>query len=140
MKRAFAAMQLLHLSGRPAAEDMGAVSDAWIRVILASGVTESDRDGVIKAFELLMQECEKWPAPAALIKRIERKERKVVMVPRIEHKKPVITEVGKKILSEIKKTLENAPCFDRTWINGTKSRSVDECIAIHNAQKKAANK
>ena len=140
MKRAFAAMQLLHLSGRPAAEDVGAVSDAWIRVILASGVTEDDRDGVIKAFELLMQECERWPAPATLLKRIERKERKVVMVPRIEHKKPVVTEAGRKALEGIKRMLENAPCFNKTWIHGTKGRSVDECIAIHNSKKKAANK
>ena len=117
-----------------------AVSDAWIRIILASGVVEDDRDRVIKAFELLMQECEKWPAPAALIKRIGKRERRVVMVPRIEHKKHDITETGKRMMENIKKTLENAPCFNKTWTHGTKSRSVDECIAIHNAKKKAASK
>ena len=60
----------LRLDGAPAADTVGATLDIWL-VVLAKGREwdeHIDAERIRKAFQVLFSTCERWPAPARLLR------------------------------------------------------------------------
>lgn len=82
---------VLRLANQPPEEMIKATAEVWVQVILnqriyGGWIESEDKWRIEQAFMRLCAECERFPAPKALLDRLPK--RKVIELPKPEHKPP----------------------------------------------------
>ncbi|MCS4534270.1 hypothetical protein [Neisseria montereyensis] len=127
----------LRLTGTPAVDTVQATAQAW-SVALAHGKQWDEAQDIKRiqtAFVVLSGQAKRWPSPSDLLD---------CMPPRPERLKleyrhqptPAQKAAAKQVMAQINAALAKAPCMQRDWIHGPRSRSVDECRRIYAARQK----
>ncbi|UOO77948.1 hypothetical protein LVJ85_05660 [Neisseria sp. Dent CA1/247] len=129
----------LRLKGCPSIDTINATVQAW-DTALAHGKkldSEADMKRFQDCFAILAAEINTWPTPADFLAKLPKREEPEML--RLDYSfAPTEQEraKAKEEISKLNKLLENAPCMNRSWIHGTKGRSVEECIAIYNQKRR----
>ncbi|MDO1509970.1 MULTISPECIES: hypothetical protein [unclassified Neisseria] len=124
----------LRLPGTPAADTVQATAQVW-SVALAAGKTwdaEQDIPRIQTAFSLLAAQTDRWPAPRDLLGCLPPRPERL----KLEHRHqptPEQQEKAKAVMAKIQRALATAPCWQKEWIHGPRSRSVEECKRIYEA-------
>lgn len=130
----------LRLKGCPSTDTADAMFRAW-DTALSYGKKwdeKADEPRFEKCFLMLSAEMHTWPAPADFLAKLPKRETPEHL--QLEHDfKPTDEQrikAGEEI-AKIKKLLANAPVMSRDWMHGERSRSVEECIAIHRSKQRS---
>ncbi|OSI25089.1 hypothetical protein [Neisseria dumasiana] len=124
----------LRLPGTPASDTIQATAQAW-SVALAAGKTwdaEQDIPRILTAFAVLSAQTDRWPAPRDLLGCLPPRPERL----KLEHRhRPSEKEkaAAQAALARINAILAKAPCSNRNWMYPPRSRSVEECKRIYEA-------
>lgn len=131
----------LRLTGTPAMDTVVATAQAWSKV-LAFGRDWDEEQDVARfqaGFLQLAAVIDRWPAPKDLLDKLPPRPERM----KLEYKhdpSPAERAAAKEFIRSMKSKLAGAHCFNTDWIRPQRSRSVEECKRIYQANQKVREK
>ena len=127
----------LRLTGTPAMDTVVATAQAWSKVLAFGRDWDEEQDEARfqTGFLRLASEVDRWPAPKDLLSKLPPRPERLKL--EYQHNPtPAERVAAKAFVSSMRSKLAGAPCFNSDWIRPQRSRSVEECKRIYQANQK----